>query len=107
MKATELRIGNYVYGYSGDNVTAVTSAWFLFKTAERANPIPLNEEWLVKFGFDPGKPIKALNILSSYNLGNFGCKLSYSGAVGPNIQHVHQLQNLYFALTGEELTIKL
>jgi len=23
-----------------------------------------------------------------------------------NIKHVHQLQNLYFALTGEELTIK-
>jgi hypothetical protein len=23
-----------------------------------------------------------------------------------HIKHVHQLQNLYFALTGEELTIK-
>ncbi len=23
-----------------------------------------------------------------------------------NIKHVHQLQNLYFALTGKELTIK-
>ena len=24
-----------------------------------------------------------------------------------NIKYVHQLQNLYFALTGEELTIKI
>lgn len=65
-------------------------------------PIQLTEEWLVKFGFD-----KAVNgwwssdEIFSYRDGYFGFGVDRH----TKIQYVHELQNLYFALTGEELTI--
>jgi len=36
------------------------------------------------------------------------CDIDYEGTTNDRIkiQYVHQLQNLYFALTGEELTYK-
>ena len=67
-------------------------------------PIPLTEEWLLKFGFDKidfqfiKNGIKLFPIRDLYYRGNFPIK--------SDIKYVHQLQNLYFALTGEELIIK-
>jgi hypothetical protein len=68
-------------------------------------PIPLTEEWLLRFGFE--KKYK------NYEMGDFmffkgSCsRISYKlSLIGINIKHVHQLQNLYFALTGEELKLK-
>ena len=38
---------------------------------------------------------------------DFVISVSYEeGEVSVNIKHVHQLQNLYFALTGEELILE-
>jgi hypothetical protein len=109
MKATELRIGNYVdyplLGIatidSGDQIDGVYEA--------AANPIPLTEEWLLKFGFnDDGVTFKLNGIhlwFSSYD----NCYLLRIYQIGSdierkiNIYFVHQLQNLYFALTGQEL----
>ena len=64
-------------------------------------PIKLTEEWLIRFGFGTGKKIgysgnDFINDTMTVILGEHLIK----------IKHVHQLQNLYFALTGEELTIK-
>jgi hypothetical protein len=88
-------------------------------TINSMNPIPLTEEWLLKMGFD-------ISNSSGYNIKNNGIEIdiwfnddglindiqisstNISGAY-PNIKHfqyVHQLQNLYFALTNEELTMK-
>jgi len=78
--------------------------------------IDLTEEWLLKFGFNAksvnhnfridsdidfqissGQRVIETNERSSFYLeNNFGTKINY----------VHQLQNLYFALTGEELTLE-
>ena len=78
--------------------------------------IPLTEEWLLKFGFraksinhnftidsdvdfriSSAQRVIETNERSSFYLeSKFGTKINY----------VHQLQNLYFALTGEELTLK-
>jgi hypothetical protein len=79
---------------------------------EKENKIPmrivqgitLTEEWLVKFGVN--KLHK--NIKVSYWNDDF---LHEQMTLRINetlikIKHVHQLQNLYFALTGEELTLK-
>ena len=78
-------------------------------------PIPLNEEWLVKFGFTEfyHKGLKGyisdkMELL--YNLDSHQM-YSYNEVNGSiwnlaRCKHVHQLQNLYFALTGEELKIK-
>jgi len=69
-------------------------------------PIALTEEWLVKFGFTKGGDrcyrIHTIRIFININKTIFA--YAFEGAV--NIKFVHQLQNLFFALTGEELTIK-
>lgn len=74
-------------------------------------PIPLTEEWLLKTGFkkDGSKYLhggggrKSLIIWEGLYVFFFS---DFSGHDSIKITHVHQLQNLYFALTGKELTIK-
>lgn len=74
-------------------------------------PIPLTEEWLTRFGFDE---TGYMNIKSG---GIIQVTMNFIGSVMYSIngshwvdisdcRYVHQLQNLYHALTGEELTIK-
>ena len=77
-------------------------------------PIPITEECLIKFGFYEtsryGKYLE-FNINQEQSLRLPICKHSekdfwYVLRGSVKIQYVHQLQNLYFALTGEELTLK-
>ena len=126
MKATELRIGNLLYYLNlVIFVCEIDKRLLSFDSGiklqcgrlDEFKPIPLTEEWLLKFGFNRrdayfGFCRKKYNqegrwkylILNRrsgifyayrYGYGNF-CKLQY----------VHQLQNLYFSLTNEDLTIK-
>jgi hypothetical protein len=72
------------------------------------DPIPLTEEWLLKFG----------GILdyedNSYIFGNFAVSVNkkseaimfFKDEQIAEFNYLHQLQNLYFALTGEEIVIK-
>ena len=80
------------------------------------NPIPLTEEWLLKFGFERHHSdysngviyIKDVPNNNEFKWGVYPFELG-SGFIinkSKNLKHVHQLQSLYFALTGEELTIK-
>jgi hypothetical protein len=129
MKASSLRIGNYVFTYLSDNADGIEQVTINTLRVMTENPtkktiyepIPLTEEWLLKMGFE-----KDDNYYTSYRLdeGYITVKAEdndwddlcldvfiktadmdkefYLTA----IEHVHSLQNLYFALTGEELTIK-
>jgi len=72
-------------------------------------PILLTEEWLLKFGFEKIKHVHDgvvykkswLRIKDGFNSGDWrGAPLN----VVP--KYVHSLMNLYYCLTGEELTIK-
>lgn len=120
MEAKELRIGNLVYQiaewgepidkklveWSGDIWYRVGECLLYLEDFE---PIPLTEEWLVKFGFEN------LDFPNEFNFGSFCVRLNTKdrifryitndGNVRPVIKHVHQLQNLYFALTENELKI--
>jgi len=112
MKASELRIGNLVYqGVDDLEVVEVKCSIDFLISLERVinalclKPIPLTEEWLVKFGF------KKIGV--NYELNEFVIftdrkgRLKYrSHPYDVPLYHVHQLQNLYFALRPEELTIK-
>jgi hypothetical protein len=79
---------------------------------ESIQPITLIEEWLLKFGFElspNGKyHILAGKILIDYDVNNKWVDLvkrvNFNTFI--HIEYVHQIQNLYFALTGEELTLK-
>lgn len=83
---------------------------------ERIQHIPLTEEWLLKFGFDFSVDTWYLNGVAIWETeccdakGNeeigFFYELREVGMMDMNIKYVHQLQNLYFALTGQELKIK-
>jgi hypothetical protein len=126
IKASELRIGNIttlgvVFLIDQDVFRVIDSEGISFKnTWANIEPIPLTEEWLLKFGFDKvgialtSIAIAPLNLPCTFNLPNTPfsfCqgKLILTTGTGDfcvNIEYVHQLQNLYFALTGEELTLK-
>lgn len=130
MKANELRIGNYIFGcYETESereneesqeldvlckfigydpfekylwVEAIDGVDYEFSNF---NPIPLTEEWLLKFGFKERKnsiPYRYYKNRHSIELFSNYARMNYS--IG--FKYVHQLQNLYFALYGEELTIK-
>ena len=101
-----LRMGNYLEDDIGHVVRLDKETLPLIATKwiKCHHPIGLTREWLIKFGFE-----EALNGWwspceeYSYREGNF-----YLGAniFLAKIDYVHQLQNLPFALTNEELTIK-
>lgn len=76
-----------------------------------SKPIPLTEEWLLKFGFER----MPTNSKYDYRLDNFHLNVDPDLENGywveglglmRSFQYVNQLQNLYFAINGEELTIK-
>lgn len=109
MKANELRIDNIVY-FQGRVVNVPRIDCNLSNNVYE--PIPLTEEWLLKLGFEkvedinkdtyPDYKIKGMlihsNVHGNYVLGNYS-PICF-------INNVHQLQNIYFALMGEELEIK-
>ena len=123
MKANELRIGNWISD-EGDfcQITMIQDGHVNFKFdgllihsfPEDIAPISLTEEWLEKFGFYEtsryGKYLE-FNINQEQALRLPICKHSekdfwYVLRGSVKIQYVHQLQNLYFVLTGQELTFK-
>jgi len=119
MKSTELRIGNLVYpfkdtpkkalGVGANILVAFTDSQFLDCEIHQIEPIPLTEEWLLKFGFQKGgfDYLKNNLEISKLNNGIFDayCTDLESFVFISEIKYVHQLQNLYFALTGDELTV--
>lgn len=82
---------------------------------ESALPIPISEEWLLKMGFKLiYKSERSINYSLAAN-GKFGyenindgiLKVRYLGEYFDHIKFIHQLQNLYFALTQKELLADL
>ena len=76
------------------------------------NPVPITEEWLVKFGFKKDKYYNTefAEYRTSYEKDLFVLKENFEYLNYTNLkcklEFVHQLQNLYFALTQTELQIK-
>jgi len=112
MKASELRIGNLIIG-AFDNTLKVTISQMvnLDNGFESIEPIPLTEEWLLKFGFKTDNKCwrKDIHIFEyelikddefTFDVINVECN---NWTV--SVKYVHELQNLYFVLTGKELTL--
>lgn len=118
MEARELRIGNYVkykccvgdlHESQVDEIKRNGFAWCGGWMAKE--PILLTEEWMVKFGFESKGIIKIGEekdgeIYWYKNQLHISDMRDSSYSFVSKCEYVHQLQNLYFALTGEELTIK-
>ena len=111
MRENELRIGNLVY--HNDKIIEIKSLHPQDDDVNDEIPfhsifgIPLTEEWLLKFGFEKkGKRIsKGWFYLWDENGIIFFALAEMHDEIGQylNIKHVHQLQNIYFALTNQEL----
>lgn len=109
MNAKELRIGFY-YMYNGSvfEMDRTTLSRILILGDEyEYEPIPLTEEWLIKFGFIKNTRFyRHPKTMWDYSLIDNELEL-FSGWDGDtytvSCKYVHQLQNLYFALTGQEL----
>jgi hypothetical protein len=113
IKENELRIGNLV-GYDGRvfEIDTIAKEFPTLNTIEfgigvvdwmNVNPIPLTEEWLLKFGF-----IKHVNQSIWYTLNKVDVWFfdgKYVNDIDVEIKYVNQLQNLYWCLTGEELKL--
>ena len=91
------------------------------------NYIPITEEWLLKFGFKPDSYSGSQGSISCYRkkindfigaykhielIGEcsisvfyFQCNTKGVWNSGVVVESIHELQNLFFVLTGEELTV--
>lgn len=134
MKASELRIGNFV-GFNleddpqnifyvdevAEKSMRVLACGMLLKREgdvhyfddDLIEPIPLTEDWLLKFGSEKsqdnwggllikigsGEKIRIKNIDNNW-------VWPLNGHHHPKVNFVHQLQNLFFALTGAELKLQ-
>jgi hypothetical protein len=113
MKASELRLNNYVL--EDGQVVLLSTNYDLFKCLVNVDrgigfePILLTEEWLLKFG---AKELNAKRgVLKEFVLKTVRIEMSNSGNFYYKnskliLESAHQLQNLYFALTNKELTFK-
>lgn len=94
----------------------IKADWLVIKHIEDGNrhlmgslekvyePIPLTEEWLLKLGFNKEE---CFYILKGVCLEDeYDGRYRLDGQSDCFIKHVHQLQNLYFALTSVELEVK-
>ncbi|MDV3583431.1 hypothetical protein CMU85_18180 [Elizabethkingia anophelis] len=111
MEGKELRIGNYLHDRKGnlckvielreDGIYAPAISEAI--TGLPNKPIELTEEWLLKFGFEKHGSKWCHSVLSTNIIKGNGFYMNY---VNKEIKYVHELQNLFYALTNEELTIK-
>lgn len=116
MTAQELRIGNYIT-QDGDEIHGIVGLTIhKFSIGQiKLEPIPLTEEWLLKFGytetgfmgFEKGfsnNSILHIQFMAGGVITGFIEGDSTYVLIG-KIDFVHQLQNLCYTLTGKELTI--
>jgi hypothetical protein len=128
----ELRIGNLldyfgcttkVYSIKKDNQYYISAKMFntdYYNVIDAFKPIKLTEEWLLKFGFYvvsekenlekkwikdyeiKGEIIFSIDYNQTDDIFTFDFGIGY-GWNTKSLKFVHELQNLYFVLTGYEL----
>lgn len=123
IEAKELRVGNklqYYIGEDGCEWEETTIDWQDIKWATEENenfnkvhkPIPITEDILLRMGFVKEPNASKTNDLFIHGIlslakreGDYSCAihtlLTYPLPV--KVKYVHQLQNLFHALTGQEL----
>lgn len=134
MENNEFRLGNWVKPQNDSGKESNEGEVFsvnahLVSVVQNKNPydfhivkpIALTSDWLTKFGFkliddkyyskNTQNGVGGIGITKDYNLPLVLVVTEkepngvYRQVIGKPIIYVHQLQNLYFALTGEELEV--
>jgi hypothetical protein len=132
IKANELRIGNYIQvggntidtcqTYKPNKVTAYVINAIVEENEERGDdyilsvwqPIKLTEDILIKCGFSKWLDLdeeeywrNEIELREFYFGDNDSNNGFYYDAESVHVKYLHELQNLFFALTGEELQVNL
>ena len=132
VKTQELRIGNWVYVLKADSDPVRIGDDYNIYLDRDYSPIPLTEDWILKFGFElyeyhlndkmsdnpdfiylsykmelDGKRYYYTITNTEFDDWQFCVKVEWAEEMLiASCQYIHQLQNLYFALTKTELTLK-
>jgi len=113
MKIREINIGctYYISGCKDSDMMTLSEKDFeniiIFKTKDRITPIKLTKEILIKCGFNNNGYFYQMNGLTLKTTYDGFVLLSGQYSVGNEFYYLHELQNLYFALTKDELIFKL
>lgn len=122
MNAKELRIGNY---FNEKHSSELIQVYELLRDGTivfdfecngvwQAEPIKLNEYWLLKLGVEKHESFKHCfikdKLLFEYLFQdvNLTVRLRLNGFESIpicDVKYIHELQNIYFCLTGHELTV--
>ena len=121
LKASDLRIGNFIKVISStktfDSFITQAKGYDIVRIEEKSfnhwnyEPVILDEGWLLKLGFSEIGGCNEKNFTNGdYNIfinsiGEVNFLFFREGDWYQKLSYVHQLQNLYFALTGSELTV--
>ena len=126
----ELRVGSYVYLFRSITPSKITdigyseiekdryeagglSSGSVFRTyVDNLNPIPVTNELLIKCGFRKEKDSFYRADLGNIVLIQYGYYIQLMECTSETIpvvkiEFLHQLQNLYYSLTGRELEVNL
>jgi len=109
MTANELRIGNLVYSNSHETekvfkISAIDDRGYVEFSGggiceiDQLEPIPIADEWAVKFGYENMTEMWMDFIDNCF----FRIDIGYYDFIKLNVP---QAQNLYYCLIGEELTL--
>jgi hypothetical protein len=114
IKANEIRVGNWVKAVRSDCWYQVNKQNFsAYVDNIHTEPIPITNEILEKCGFDYVDHYSCIiDIWEFKKAVGGGAIFHYNSENSPRsrqvtLRYLHQLQNLYFALTGKELPISL
>ena len=122
MKIEELKIGNLVKAKNNKidffYVTDILRSGYLFlsdgyedgydSSIKDIEPIELTDEWLTKLGFESDgiEWWNGIICLGIYKDGlNYLPTEEIHYRVGQKFEYVHQIQNLHYAITGDELNV--
>ena len=121
LKASDLRIGNFIKVISStktfDSFITQAKGYDIVRIEEKSfnywnyEPVILDEGWLLKFGFiEIGGCNEKDFTNGGYNIfinsiGEVNFLFFREGDWYQKLSYVHELQNLYFSLTGSELTV--
>jgi hypothetical protein len=120
MNNTEIRIGNIIKRNGLIVTVDEQTFWDMKNNPQLYTPFPLNEGWLLKFGFEKEGsewklfPCAEVQIIV-FNEKGYNGVMFYTRTIHTDytpiyceshINYAHQLQNLYFSITGKELKIK-
>ncbi len=120
----DLRINNYVY-YNNEhneigvitklitdiitdiNYVGINNRIDVHYFYKHINSIPLTEDWLINFGFNNYFEKGKIKIIPKGRLGYENGRTYFNSwaILEKQPDYVHELQNLYYALTKEELTL--